>query len=279
MTLSKQRTASVKTRHKRLTKKLRTDGDDAKRFATKVSTGLVVAGAIASLFVVANRWERRADLKSVRIVGRHVLDSSEVIPPGLVPDSVPLRSLDLNAIERRVAAHPLIERASIYRGENGTLVVDIAERTPIAATVVGRRVFYVDSLGSLLPGRFAPVALDVPLISGLDSKIVEGKVILDSAFTMKALQVMKMIQAHSSILFSQISEVQRLSDDEYVLMTADGGVPVLIGSIDHLDSRLRKLDRFLTTIAAERGVASLEVIDLRWKGEVVVRWKEDGARG
>lgn len=276
---SQQSTASVKARRIRLTRKTRSDREDARKFATKVSTGLVIVGVITALFTIANRWERRADVRSIRIIGRHVLDSGEVVPRGLIPDTIPLRSLDLAAIERRIASHPLIERAAVYRGENGTLVVDIAERTPVAATVVQGRICYVDSLGSLLPGRFAPVALDVPIIGGVDPKIVDGRVILDSAGTMETLQVMKMIHGYSPILFSQISEINRLSKDDYELVTADGAVPVRIGSVEHLESRLRKLDRFLTSVAARQGLLSLEMIDLRWNGEVVVRWKENEARG
>lgn len=269
----------MKARRIRLTKKKPNDREEARRFATKVSTGLVIVGVIAALFTIANRWERRADVRSIRIVGRHVLDSVEVVPPGVVPDSVPLRSLDLSAIERRIASHPLIERVSVYRGENGTLVVDIAERVPVAATIVQGRINYLDSLGSLLPGRFASVALDVPIIGGVDQKVVGGRAILDSAATKEVLHVMKTIQTQSPILFGQISEINRLSKDDYELVTADGGVPIRVGSAEHLESRLRKLDLFLTEIASRKGLPSLEMIDLRWNGEVVVRWKENQVRG
>lgn len=263
----------MKARRVRLATSQRSEREEAKRFATNLSTGLLIIGAIAALVMVANRWDRHEELRAIRINGRHVLDSAEIIPKGLIADSLPLRSLDLAAIEQGVAMHPFIENASVYRGENGVLVIDVTERRPVAATVIDGEVFYVDSLASLLPGRFGTVAVDLPLISGIDPRSVAGRLALDSAKAREALAVMYTIRDHSETLYRQISEICRLPEGEYELRTADGGVPVLVGTPRDVAGRLGKFDRFLTSIVAEQGIGSLELIDLRWKGEVVVRWK------
>jgi len=267
----------MKVRRQRRSTSTRLARDEARRFATNVSTGLLIVGAVAALVTVANRWAQREDLRSIRIIGRHVLDSSEIVPEGMIPDSIPLRSLDLVAIERSVASHPFIAEASVYRGENGALVIEVSERTPVAATLIDDNVFYIDSLGAVLPGRFGSVVPDPLLIGGIGARTDGQRFVVDSARAAEALTVMKRIREYSDLLYQQVSELRRLPRGDYQLVMADGGVPVLIGYPDDIVSRLGKLDRFLTTVAAESGAGRLEMIDLRWKGEVVVRWRgEEG---
>jgi cell division protein FtsQ len=261
----------VKARRIRLAKSRRPRRMEAKKFAASMSTGILIVGAIAALIMIANRWDRREDLRSIRIVGRHVLDSAEIIPPGLIPDSLPLRSLDLAAIEKGVAAHPFIESASVYRGENGTLVVEVAERAPVAATVIDGNVAYIDSLAALLPGRFGVLDVDVPIVSGIGPHVLQGRMTLNKAWALEMLGVMKTIRGYSVPLFQQISEIHRSETGEYELIMADAGVPVLIGKPDNLPDQLARLDRFLTTVGAEKGMEAFKTIDVRWRGEVVVR--------
>ena len=81
------------------------------------------------------------------------------------------------------------------------------------------------------------------------------------------------LREYDMALYRQISEVRRESDGEYTFLTADGGVPVMAGLPADIPSRLRKLDLFLTTVLAARGTDQASSVDLRWKGQVVVRWR------
>ena len=128
----------------------RAEREHARRFAANVSTGLLVVGAIAGLVMAANKWARKEELHGIRIVGRNILDSAEVMRQAAAPDSIPFAKLDLAAIESRVESHPFISHAAVYRGENGTLVVEIAERAPAAVTVINGSPVYMDSLGIAL---------------------------------------------------------------------------------------------------------------------------------
>jgi cell division septal protein FtsQ len=280
----------VKVRKKLIAKRpkvTRAERDHARRFAANVSTGLLVAGAIAGLVMAANKWARKEELRSIRIVGRKILDSAEIMRQAAVPDSVPFAKLDLAAIEDRVESHPFISHAAVYRGENGTLVVEIGERAPAAVTVLNGSPTYIDSLGIALPYRFSSAGFDLPVIGGIgrsappkpgDTTARATLQTLDSARTREALALLDSLRDYDMALYRQISEVRREPDGEYTLVMADGGVPVNAGLPADIPSRLRKLDLFMTTVLAARGPGQASSIDLRWKGQVVVRWRGAGAQ-
>ena len=260
-----------------------TSREDARRFATRVTMGLVVIGGIVALVIAANRWAKKEGIESIRIVGRTILDSAEIMEQAAVPDTMPLQKIDLEAIERRVVEHPFIERASVYRGESGTLVVEIVERAPVAVTLVDGAPVYLDSLGVPLPYRFSTAGFDLPVIAGVERNHPVGDAgamrdRLDSARTREALAVLAEIRLYDDRLYRQISEIRREGLGEYTLLTADGAVPVRAGYAADIGGRLRKLDLFMTTVLAARGVGKARSIDLRWKGQVVVRWREESGQ-
>lgn len=278
----------MKARRIRVPNRKHVEGNEARRFATKVSTAIVIIGAVVGLVMVANRWSGHETLQSVRITGRGVLDSAEVISRAMITEGEPLQSLDLAAIEQGIASHPFIEKASVYRGENGTLVVEIVERAPVAATVIDGKLLYIDSTGAILPQRFSRASIDLPLIQGIEappqrrrtasmgsaaSDSASGRIRLDSAHTAEALEVMKALRSYSDVLYRQVSEVRRNPDGEYNFIMADGGMRVILGELGDLARRLRKLDLFLTSVVAEKGASNIGTVDLRWRGQVVVQWK------
>ncbi len=282
----------MKARRIRIPKRQRPTGGDARRFATKVSTAIVVIGAVGALVMMANRWSGHETLRSVRIMGRGVLDSAEVVSRAMITEGQPLQSLDLAAIEQGIASHPFIEQASVYRGENGTLVVEIVERAPVAATVIDGALFYLDSTGAILPQRFSKAAIDLPLIQGIEATpqrrvgaqggamndSAARRVRIDSAHTAEALDVMKKLRTYSDPLYRQVSEVRRNPNGEYDFIMTDGGMTVILGERGDLLRRLRKLDLFLTSVVAEKGASTIGTVDLRWRGQVVVQWKGNGSQ-
>jgi cell division protein FtsQ len=244
--------------------------EEARRFAANVSTGIVIVGAIIGVIVVANRWLAKEGVESVRIIGRVILDSAEIMQQAAVPDSVPLQKLNLQTIETRIKAHPFISRSSVYRGENGTLVVEISERTPQAVTFVNGAPVYLDSVGFNLPYRFSSAGFDIPVISG----VLADEEHIDSVRACEALGVARTIREYSELLYRQISEVHREHDGEYTLISADGAIPIHSGAASTLPEQLPKLEAFLTRVVPTHGADRAAYIDLRWKGQVVVRWRE-----
>jgi len=249
----------------------RVDREESRKFASTVSTGLLVVGVIVALVAMANKWMKKEELERIRLVGRVILDSTEIVERAAIPDSATLRKLDLKAIEERLRSHPFISEASVYRGENGTLVMEIRERAPVAVTFIGSTPVYLDSIGMTLPYRFSSAAFDVPIVDGV---VADGAV--DSLEALEAVGVVRGVREFDETLYREISEIRREPDGEYVLVTTDGAIPVRVGMADEVVSRLGKLDLFWRTVLASEGTNGIRYIDLRWDGQVVV--KRDGGR-
>lgn len=237
---------------------------------------IVTLGTIAGLIVVANRWLARAEFTGFELRGRSVLDSAEVTSTCKLAPGTPLAEIDLDMVERQVLQHPYIAAASVYRADNGKLAIDLVERAPVAAAVVGRSIVYLDSQGIVLPGRFSSAALDLPFLSGVttasrgaDSSRGET---IDSVKGREALTVLETVRSYDAGLYRQISEVQREATGEYSFVLTDGAVTAAMGRADAIERRLGKLERTVRLIVHDpvqgRGIASL---DLRWRGQVVVR--------
>ena len=255
--ISKKRNGTQRTR------------EESKRFASTVSTGLVVVGAVVALVAVANKWMSREELRGFRIEGRTILDSSEIVERAAVPDSLPLTKIDLEEIEIRLKGHPFISNASVYRGENGTLVMEIEERAPVAVTFLSGSPVYLDSAATALPYRFSSAAFDVPVVAG-----VENGERLDSVKALEAITVAREIRSYDDAVYRQLSEIRRDGSGEYTLVTAEQGVSIRVGGAVGIAPKLGKLDLFLRTLNAADGHGRIRYVDLRWKGQIVVRWVE-----
>jgi len=256
----------VKARRKQIAKKKPGNRDDSRRFASAVSVGLLIAGVIAGLVAVANKWMKREPLEQIKIVGRHVLDSAEIAQKAAIPDSLPLGKLNLKEIETNLIAHPFITDASVYRGEQGTLVLQIQECAPVAVAFIGGLPVYLDSAGITLPFRFSSAAFDVPVVSGVSN----GRKV-DSLQGVEAIGVVKAVREFDPTLYQQISEIQREPTGQYTLLFADGGVPIRAGTAAEIPKHLKKLDLFWRTVLLSEGTNNIQSIDLRWQGQVVVK--------
>jgi cell division septal protein FtsQ len=237
---------------------------------------MLMVAAIVVLITLATRWASREPFRGVRIEGRVVLDSAEVMEGTAIPVGSSLRQLDLGSIEARIAAHPYIEQAAAYRGENGMLVVKIRERVPVAMTFISQSPLYLDSQGVSLPFRFSTATSDVPIVTGIDSVMSSNRLAgVARSKAQEALAVVRSVRETDPLLYRQISEFHRQNNGEYELIMADGATRVLCGTPEALPGHLPKLDSFLRHVLSRRSSASADYVDLRWKGEIVVRWKND----
>lgn len=276
----------MKARRKNIVKKKdpHAGREDARRFASGVSTAILIIGAIVGLVLVANRWGGKEGLASVRIVGRQVLDSVEIMERAGLAEGMTLASVDLEGVEKRIASHPFIARAAVYHGEQGTLVVEVTERAPTAMTFAGGAPLYLDSHGVVLPYRFSAATFDLPVLGGIlrqksdsgeSAPSGSGRAGIDSLLALEAIGVVHTLRDFDESLYRQISEIVREENGEYTLTTTDGSIPVRAGRPEEIAGRLKKLQLFLLSVLPAHGAAKARYVDLRWRGQVVVKWSED----
>ena len=72
-------------------------------------------------------------VRQVRVVGAELVSPIQVEQAAAVPRDEPLARVDLDAVRERVGAIPAVDRVMVRRSWPSTLVVEVVERTPVAA--------------------------------------------------------------------------------------------------------------------------------------------------
>jgi cell division protein FtsQ len=85
--------------------------------------------------------------RDVKVVGVQLLTPEQVRDAVDVPSDEPLARVDLDDVRSRVRAIPAVDRVVVRRSWPSTLVVEVVERTPVAAVPEGRQFTLVDRSG------------------------------------------------------------------------------------------------------------------------------------
>jgi len=94
---------------------------------------LVVAGALT--WVVYGTAV--LGVRNVKVVGAQLLDPVQIEQAADVPSGEPLARVDLDGVRARVRAIPAVDRVTVKRGWPSTLVIEVVERTAVAAVPTG----------------------------------------------------------------------------------------------------------------------------------------------
>jgi cell division protein FtsQ len=189
-------------------------------------------------------------LRHIEIRGATLLRPSDVIARLGVDTTMSVWD-DLAPLERRVAAHPQVARASITRKLPGTLVVEVTENAPVAllATAGGFRA--LDAGGRALPLEPSTTAVDLPIIAQRDTAVLRLLVDVRRAYP---------------ALFDRISDVRRQGRGELVVRLAS--FPVLTRA-DVSAERLAELLPVESDL--QRRQVRVAEIDLRFRDQVIAR--------
>lgn len=102
-------------------------------------------------------------VRQVQVSGVSFVVPAEIQQVAAVAPGTPLARVDLAAVESRVGALPPVERVAVRRDWPATLVIEVVERTPVAAVPAGQRFLLVDSRGIAF-GTVGRVPAGLPLV-------------------------------------------------------------------------------------------------------------------
>ncbi|MGH3773312.1 MAG: cell division protein FtsQ/DivIB [Pseudonocardiaceae bacterium] len=105
---------------------------------------LTLAGGVAWVLLGSSLF----DARSVRVVGTRELPADVVRAVAAVRLGTPMMRLDTKAIQTRVAALPRVASVQVRCGVDGTVRIEVTERTPVAVVRRGDGVHLVDATGT-----------------------------------------------------------------------------------------------------------------------------------
>jgi cell division protein FtsQ len=105
---------------------------------------LTLAGALVWVLLGSSLF----DARSVQVVGTRELPADVVRAVAAVRLGTPMMRLDTKAIETRVAAMPRVASVQVRCRLNGTVRIEVTERTPVAVARRDNGVHLVDATGT-----------------------------------------------------------------------------------------------------------------------------------
>ncbi|NLP57368.1 cell division protein FtsQ/DivIB [Lutibacter sp. B1] len=165
--------------------------------------------------------------------------------------------IDLQKFEAKVLAHPMVEDASVYLTVDGLLKTKIKQRTPIARITTNSSSYYIDRQAKVMPLSSNHSARTL-LVSG-NIKEEDSKKIYQLASTILSDEFLK----------KQIIGVQKMQNNEFVLMTRIGGQIILIGKIEDLKQKFENLKSFFNKTLADNTIDNYTTINLKYNNQVV----------
>lgn len=233
---------------------------------------LTLVVAVVLLVVGGNLWKSNLRVKRVSVAGAVNVEANQIVQLAEIPQGMPLYDVDLTRVQRNVLSHYFVRRATVERDLTGGIKITVVERTPLAI-VVGERMSYLDEHGVVLPSSISKAIYDLPVVIGIpaDEKMTPGSIVRRDD-VQEALLILSVLKDVNREMFHRISEVRVRGRNDMVLTSAESGVPIIFGRGDVAD-KIARLEAFWSLEVAERGAAELEYIDLRYRDQVVARWK------
>ncbi len=229
---------------------------------------------IVMLCILSREWASRLAVQRIVIAGTHILHGQDVLSLANISPKAPMYKLNLFEIRKRIESQPFVRSVRVNREMPDILYIEIVERQPIAS-LNGGQLRYVDAEGVVLPYVQSAEKLDVPMISGIKGlqNMPSGQISPSDGLSL-AIGVLQTALRIDSTMYRLISEVKLNDNDDIVLYSAEGGVPILIGQGD-VGKKLVALQTFWNNFAKSGEAEKIRYIDLRFDGQVVVKWNRE----
>jgi cell division protein FtsQ len=215
-------------------------------------------------------------VKAVQVEGCARVPSQEVLNSLQLDPNANILLLDLSALSARVRSNPWIQEASICRRLPHTLLVEVLERRP-AGILVADNPYLISGDGVILAPLQGHDELDLPLIR--------------LATPGRGLQVGDLVQIgpfqSGSTIWRDLSQTLNGSGakvreicqakDGSLSVHLGGGMPSLRLRPESAEEQLARLREVLMRVDPDLG--SLEYIDLRFSGKVILKPMGRGGEG
>ena len=258
----------------------------ARRLGAWLCVGLLVVALGAALDSVGRRLLALSPfvVERIEVVGQSLLAADEVIAASGLASGQSLFSLDARRAVARIEALPRVRRAELVRAFPNRVTLLVEERQPFVLVHSGglqwpgglpwpnglywpSGLYWVDEQGVPLGPETRAVALDTPLVSGVDAADVAAAGRTASERVALGVALIRTLMRAQSPLLREISEVDVSRPEGPVLYMLDG-VEVRLGN-EEWDDRLGRLGGVLAQLRASGQRATS--IDLRFRDQVVLR--------
>jgi len=179
----------------------------------------------------------------------------------------PIASFNLHELELMLEHNTWIEAAELYFDNRDVLHITVTEKEPVARifTTAGNS-FYIDSLGRKMP-LSDKLTARVPVFTGYaDRKKMKA---VDSAL-LHDIKVTANYIINNPFWMAQVAQVDITPDNNFEMIPLVGNHIVKLGNGEDIDKKFHRLMVFYKQVLSKTGFDKYKVIDVQYKGQVVV---------
>ena len=166
-----------------------------------------------------------------------------------------LQEIKINALEKMLAANPMVEHADIYLTIDGVLKIVIKQREPIARMVRGGQFYYMDIQGKRMPLSDASSAR-VPLVRGVEEPMWE-----DAHIILKHIYM-------DHFLRENIVELS-VNKGKFFARLRGANFSVCLGKSDDINLKFNNLKAFYKKAAKDNFLDRYTEVNLQYYNQVV----------
>lgn len=182
---------------------------------------------------------------------------------------MPVNKVNIGAIEQKLKKNPWVANAQVYIDNKRKIHVNITQRVPVARIFEESGVsYYIDGTMSMMPVSdryvyYTTVVTGVPPI--------QNNKISDSANKSLMSQITYLVKRieRDSFWSAQVSQINMTTDRNFEIVPVLGNQRIIVGDTSRLDEKLENLLVFYKKVMARVGWDKYEVLDLRYKDQVV----------
>lgn len=178
-----------------------------------------------------------------------------------------IASFKLHELEVMLEHNTWIDNAELYFDNRDVLHITITEKEPVARvfTTAGNS-FYIDSLGRKMP-LSDKLSARVPVFTGFPDK---KKLNAGDSLLLNNIRVAANYIMNHPFWMSQVSQIDITADRDFEMIPVVGNHLVKLGNGENIDKKFHRLLLFYKQVLSKTGFDKYKVIDVQYKGQVVV---------
>lgn len=210
-------------------------------------------------------------IDKINITGLNMVSQEEVAKISGITKGNNIFQINERSIARAVTVHPLIKSATVLRHLPRTVEIKVEERKVWAIIPLQDMFLYVDEYGICMDkqvrfsmDQYPVITLEVP-----PTRINIGQEVNKKAVGM----VKKVSEALPQEERVQISDYHYINSTGELIIYTSGGTEVKFGTMDRFEEKIGYMHQVfeIETTFDKSGKDTLEYVDLRFKGQPVVR--------
>ena len=188
---------------------------------------------------------------------------------------MPLDSLNLVKIEEIVDSRSAVMKSQAYVTKDGTLHVDVTQRSPVVRFQKRDGGFYADAEGYIFPLQNS-YASHVQIIDGnipLAANSGYKGSISDKAEMEWFRRMMGLVNyiENSKTWKGKIVQIHVADNGDIALIPRKGREMFIIGQPTSLEEKFEKMGKYYKVIIPEKGNDAYRTVDLRYRGQIVCK--------